>query len=136
MPSYCQLLNITLTLKNTAMKTVKLIRTIFVILMLVCISGISSYAAEPFSAPADHLQKVIKEGVKYPEQAVKNCCTGSVDVYFTVNEDGTIKIEKTFAENPHVEKMVKDQLSTICCKGIHVPAFEHYKITITFKLLG
>ena len=118
------------------MKTVKLTRTIFIILMLVCISGISSYAAEPILATADYLQKVIKEGVKYPEKAVKNCCTGSVDVYFAVNEDGTIKIEKTYAENPHVENMVKDQLSSICCKGVKVASFEHYKITITFKLVG
>jgi hypothetical protein len=117
------------------MKTVKLIRTLFVILMVICLSGISSFAAEPLLAPSDHLQKVISEGIKYPEKAVKNCCTGTVTVYFQVNEDGTIKIEKTYAENPHVEKMVKDQLSSICCKGVKVASFEHYKITITFKLV-
>jgi hypothetical protein len=117
------------------MKTLKLTRILFVILMVICLSGISSYAAEPLLAPSEHLQKVIKEGIKYPDQAVKNCCTGSVVVYFSVNEDGKIKIEKTYAENPHVEKMVKDQLTSICCKGVKVASFEHYKITITFKLV-
>jgi hypothetical protein len=118
------------------MKTAKLIRTIFVILMLICISGISSYAKEPAITPAMHIQKIIRESITYPEQAVKNCCTGKVDVFFTVDEDGKIKIEKTLAENEHVEKMVKEQLSTICCKGVKVASYEHYKITITFKLIG
>ena len=118
------------------MKTVKFIRAAFIILVMFCISGISIYAAEPAMAPTQHLQKVIKDGLKYPEQAVKNCCTGTVNVYFTVGEDGKIIIEKTFADNAHVEKMVKDQLSAICCKGVTVPTYEHYKITITFKLLG
>jgi len=118
------------------MKTVQLIRTTFLILMMICIMGIFVYAAEPAMAPTQNLQKVIKDGIKYPEQAVKNCCTGTVNVYFTVSEDGKINIEKTFADNPHVEKMVKEQLSAICCKGVIVPTYEHYKITITFKLLG
>jgi outer membrane biosynthesis protein TonB len=118
------------------MKTVKLIRAIFILLVFVCFSGISSYALEPLLPPSQHLQEVIKQGIKYPEQAVKNCCSGSVDVYFTVDENGKIKIEKTFSENEKIEKMVKEQLASICCKGVKVASFEHYKITITFKLIG
>jgi hypothetical protein len=118
------------------MKTTRLIRPFFLIMLLVCISGISSYALEPIVTPAQQLQKVISEGIKYPEQAVKNCCTGAVDVLFTVTEDGKINILKMNSENSHVEKMVKDQLSTICCKGVKVPTYESYKIRITFKLLG
>jgi hypothetical protein len=119
-----------------AMKTTTLFRSFFVILMLFFISGISSYAIEPFPSPAQQLQKVIKDGLKYPEIAIKNCCTGSVDVIFTVSEDGKINIQKMNSENAHVEKMVKDQLSTICFKGVKVSSFEYYKIKITFKLLG
>ena len=118
------------------MKTVNFICAGFIIVMVICISGISSYAAEPAITPAQHIQKVIHDGITYPEQAVKNSCTGKVDVIFTVDEEGKIKIEKTIAENEHVEKMVKDQLSAICCKGIKAPFNEHYRITITFKLIG
>ena len=35
-----------------------------------------------------------------------------------------------------LEKMVKEQLSTICCKGVKTPFNEHYRVTITFKLIG
>ncbi len=126
--------------KNTAMKTVKLIRAFFLFLMLICISGISSFAKEPATppvpAPAEHLQKIIKEGVKYPEKAVRQCCTGSVDVIFTVNEEGKIIIEKTISDNADIEHAVKEQLSAICCKGVKTPFNEHYKIKITFTLVG
>ncbi|MCX6307155.1 MAG: hypothetical protein NT040_19495 [Bacteroidetes bacterium] len=118
------------------MKAINLIRGIFIILMVICISGISSYAIKPAVASAIHLQKVIKENVRYPEQAVKKCCTGSVDVIFTLDEEGKIKVEKTFAENAEIEQMVKEQLSAICCKGIDAPFNQHYKVRITFKLVG
>ena len=115
--------------------TVKLIRVVFIIVMLGCITALSSYSMEPVKAPGDHLQKIIKEGITYPEQAVKNCCTGSVYVTFTVNEDGTINILNTLADNEHVDKMVKDQLSKICCKGVKVPSFARYEVKITFTLI-
>ena len=118
------------------MKAVNLIRGIFIIMMLIFISGISAYATKPAVAAATHLQKVLKENVRYPEQAVKKCCTGSVDVIFTLDEEGKIKVEKTFAENAEIEKMVKEQLSSICCKGIETPFNQHYKVRITFKLVG
>jgi outer membrane biosynthesis protein TonB len=118
------------------MKTVNFIRAIFMIMLVICSSVISSYAIEPAMPSSENLQKVLRESIKYPEQAVRNCCTGSVDVYFTVDGDGKIRIEKTIAENSHVDRMVKDQLSSICCKGIKVPYNEHYKIKITFKLVG
>ena len=118
------------------MKTLKLIRASIIILMVICISGISSYAIEPAITPAQHLQKVIKDGITYPAEAVKNCCTGTVAVYFTVDENGKIIIEKTIADNEHIAGMVKEQLSTICCKGVKTPYNEHYKVKITFKLVG
>jgi hypothetical protein len=118
------------------MKTLKIFRALFILVMFVCISVVAAVASKPVMTPADHLQQVIKEGIKYPEVAVRNCCTGVVDVTFSVGEDGKIIIEKTTATNDHVDRMVKDQLATICCKGISVPSYEHYKIRITFKLIG
>jgi len=118
------------------MKTATLLRALFVTLIITVISGISSYAIEPTLAPAQHIQKILKDNIKYPEQAVKECCTGSVEVFFTIDDDGKINIEKTFAENRHVEQMVKDQLATINMKAVKVPYNMHYSILITFKLLG
>jgi len=118
------------------MKAIKLIPNLFLILMVICLSGMSAYAVEPSVPPAQHLQQVIKDGLKYPEHAVRSCCTGSVDVIFSVDENGKIIIEKTSADNANIEKIVKEQLAAICCKGVKIATYEHYSITITFKLIG
>ena len=118
------------------MKTSSFFRTLTFVVTMICITAVASYAIEPVTAPVQKLQKIFKENIKYPEQAIKECCTGWVDVYFTVNEDGKINVEKMVSENDHVEKMVKNQLSNICCKAAKVPSFEHYKIRITFALIG
>jgi hypothetical protein len=117
------------------MKTTNLIRTIFLSLLFIGISGIASYAIQPELAPAVHLQKVIKENIKYPEQAVKHCCTGDVTVTFKLDADGKIIIKKIEGENDEIIKGVKDQLASICCKDVKVPFNQTYKVTITFKLV-
>ncbi|MEI7895730.1 MAG: energy transducer TonB [bacterium] len=118
------------------MKTTNLIRSAFVIVLLLCISVFSASAIEPPIPPAVHIQKVIKEGVKYPEHAVSQGYTGTVHVTFTISEDGKINIEDSYSENVEIEKAVKEQLSAICCKGIKTPFNKHYEIAITFKLIG
>jgi hypothetical protein len=118
------------------MKTVKLIRTLFIILMMICISAISTFATTPEIAPALHLQKVIKEGLKYPERAVQKCCTGKVDVEFTIDEFGKINIKNMSTDNTDIAQDVKLQLAKINCKDVNAPSYQLYKITITFKLEG
>ena len=117
------------------MKSAIIFRTMFAILFILMISGISSYAAEPAIAPGQKLQKLISESIKYPQEAVKSCCTGSVDVTFTIADNGTINIVKTFTENPSIEKLVKEQLANISCKDVQAPSYQQYKITITYKLV-
>jgi regulatory protein YycI of two-component signal transduction system YycFG len=118
------------------MKTVNLIRTLVIGLVLAGATGVYSYAAEPVKSSSDQLQKLINSKITYPEKAVRNCCTGSAYVIFSVDEDGTIKIDKIIADNAHIEQMVKDQMANINCKDLKVASFEHYKIKITFKLIG
>jgi hypothetical protein len=118
------------------MKTLKVFGIIAVSAVVMLFTAFGTYAGKPAMTPAQHVQKIIKETIKYPEQAVKNCCQGSVDVTFTVDEDGKIIIKDTFSTNPEIEKYVKEQLATICCKGVKTPFNEHYKVTISFKLIG
>jgi len=118
------------------MKTMNIFRIPFIILMLICISGFATYAFEPVTVPpAQYLQQVIKEKVKYPEQAVRSSSTGTVDVIFTVTNEGKINIKKTFSDNRIIEKIVKDQLSSINFQGARIPSYEQYKVRITFKLI-
>ena len=118
------------------MKTKFNFRIAMVSFIFIVIAAISANAGKPAITPADHIQKIIKESIKYPEQAVKHCSTGTVDVFFTVDEQGKIKVEETYSDNLEIEKQIKKQLEEITCKGIKVPYNEHYKVTITFKLIG
>jgi outer membrane biosynthesis protein TonB len=117
------------------MKTSKVISALFIVLMIFSISGMSSYAANPVPGPADRIQKMIKESIKYPEKAIRNGCCGTVDVTFTVDTDGKINIKKMSTENKDVYELVKQQLSSVCCKGIKTPFNQHYKVSITYKLI-
>ncbi|MCX6280087.1 MAG: energy transducer TonB [Bacteroidetes bacterium] len=118
------------------MKASKIIRLFSIVTMFVLVAGISASAASPVLTPADNVYKIIKESIKYPDQAVRESYTGTVDVIFTVDDDGKINVENTLSDSPDIEKIVKEQLSTICCKGVKTPFNEHYKITISFKLIG
>ncbi len=118
------------------MKTLKSIRTLLLIMMAICISGISSFAGKPEIAPALHIQKVIKENLTYPAKAVKNCCTGSVYVTFAITPEGKIDIKKISTDNKEIAEEVKAQLAKINYKDAHAPSYQLYEISISFKLIG
>ena len=118
------------------MKTLKVIRTLSIILMVICISVISSFAGKPEIAPAVHIQKVIKDNIIYPANAMKNCCTGSVNVTFAITENGKIDIKKISTDNKEIAEEVKAQLAKINYKDANAPSYQLYEITISFKLIG
>ena len=117
------------------MKAINIFRILGIGMMFMLITAITVNAEKPAISPAQHIQKTIKESIKYPAQAQKHCCQGSVDVYFTINSEGKIVIEDIWGDKEDLVKNVKEQLSSICCKGIKAPYNEHYAITITFKLV-
>ena len=125
-----------INLNNKAMKTTRIIPTLLLSLVFIFLTGFTSRVVNPLVSSADYIHEVIKENLKYPEAAIKNSYTGKVDVIFTIDKDGKINIKNTFADNPEIEKVVKEGLAAVCCKGIKTPYNEHYKITITFRIIG
>jgi len=124
------------SLKTNSMKTVKAISALLFTMMFVLLTGFSSYAIKPTAmAPAESIQKMIKESLKYPEEAIKTGTTGTVDVTFKINDEGQIVIRKITADSKVIADAVEDQLADICCKGIRTPYNQYYKVTITFKLI-
>ena len=109
------------------MKTFKVIPTLLFAVMFIFLTGFSSRAITPATANLVHLQKAIKETLRYPEQAIKSGCTGTVNVIFTIDEKGKIDIKKTFSDNPEIAKIVKEQLSSVCCKEVKTLYNQHYK---------
>lgn len=117
------------------MKTIKLIPALFIVLMLLSISGNSSFGSNPVPGSSDSIHKMIKESIKYPEQAYEKGVTGSVAILFSIKEDGKIEIDELSTDDKEIAEGVKEQLSTVCCKGIKTPYDQHYWVTITFKLI-
>jgi outer membrane biosynthesis protein TonB len=117
------------------MKTLKAIRILSIILMAICMSAIVTFAGKPEIAPAVHIQKAIKDNITYPAKAVKNCCTGSVNVTFAITENGKIDIKKISTDNKEIAEEVKAQLAKIDYKEANAPSYQLYEITISFKLI-
>ena len=118
------------------MKTTTSLRSILIATLFIVFAVYTATAGHPAIAPAIQLQKVIKESIVYPERAVRSCCTGSIDVFFTIDENGKIKIEKTYADNLNLEQALVKQLEKLDLKSLKLPYNEHYKVTVTFKLIG
>jgi hypothetical protein len=118
------------------MKTNHFFRNLSLIIAFIVLSAISGFALNPAPTTVQQLQKVLDESIIYPSQAVKNCCTGSAVIIFTVSDDGKINIRKLYADSPNVEKMVRDQVATLNLKDLKVPSYQYYKIKISFKLVG
>jgi outer membrane biosynthesis protein TonB len=116
------------------MKTNHIFRTTIMIMMILCISGVLSYAGAPVLTPATRIQKLIKESITYTDLAVNKGLAGSVDVEFTVNDEGKIVVQKTSTDNAEVEKLVKEQLALLSCKEAQTTFNQHFWIRITFKL--
>ncbi|MEI7661560.1 MAG: hypothetical protein WCK34_05165 [Bacteroidota bacterium] len=118
------------------MKTFKVIPTLIFAMMFLLFSGLSAYAIKPALAPAQHIQKIISETIKYPAQALKNASTGSVDVLFTINDEGQLVVKKISTDNRMIAEDVKAQLSKACFKDVNIPYNQFFRINITFKLVG
>jgi outer membrane biosynthesis protein TonB len=116
------------------MKTNNIFRTVVLTLAFISITGLSLYAKKPVIESAVNIQSMIKKTITYPDIAVNKGYTGSVDVLFTLTEDGKINVKKTTAENAEIEKLVKEQLAAMSLKDIKTTFNQHYWIRITFKL--
>ncbi len=116
------------------MKTTNLIKA-FVTLLVICafISG-TSYAGKTSVQPAKDVHALIKESVKYPPVALNESIEGSVEVLFTINDEGKIIVEKIKSNDKRITENVTEQLSKICCKEILGTYNQHYRIVLEFKL--
>lgn len=118
------------------MKTNMLTKTLGVVFAMILLAGITTYATEPLkAAPAKNIQDVLCKNIQYPEKALKNCCTGYVDVVFKIGDDDQIIIRSISSDNTDIAQCVKEQLKKISFSGIEKPYNQHYSIRFTFKLI-
>lgn len=117
------------------MKTLKLFPLLAVILFVTSLCSISAIAGTPALATPVHIQKILKESIRYPEQALRHGCCGSVDVTFKLTDEGTIEIKSLSTDNEEIAKSVKEQLKDITFLNLKPVYNQQYRVKITFKLI-
>jgi len=116
------------------MKALKVTKLLSILLLLVLFTTVTCFAIKPAISSTELLRNVIVGSIKHPVDAHNQKLTGSVDVLFTVNDNGTLNAIKILTEEEQIAKCVKDQLSKITVKGLNLPKGQLYKVKISFKL--
>lgn len=116
------------------MKTINIAKTLLLVTGMFLITSIG-YAGKTAKDPATDIRQAIQQTVKFPSLSNRDCCTGTVDVLFTVKADGTLDIKKINSDNDRIVKEVKDQLAKVSCADLKCPSYQLYSIQITFKFV-
>ncbi|MEI6454739.1 MAG: hypothetical protein WCO93_00495 [bacterium] len=116
------------------MRTTNLIKAVVTFLIIgACMTG-TCMAGKTSVQPAKDVHAIIKESVKYPPLALKESIEGTVEVIFTINDEGKIVVEKIKANDKRITENITEQLSKICCKEILGTYNQHYRVILEFKL--
>jgi hypothetical protein len=114
------------------MKTKNVTRILFILLLAVFISAISSYAASPAAISAKNIRQKLVEAVMNPEDMATVPSTGEAEVLFKLNDEGTIDIRKIDATNEDVASFVKSTMANVPCKDFVHPYNQYYKVKFRF----
>jgi hypothetical protein len=117
------------------MKTVHILRSAALIILVVTASALSLHAIEPgkISPPKD-VRTVVSESIKYPNARIRQDYQGSVDILFKI-ENGRIVVKNANSSNSDLAKYVKEELSKINNRNIISPMNQYYSIRFTFRLI-
>jgi hypothetical protein len=116
------------------MRTTNLIKAFGTFLVIGVFMTGTCMAGKTSVQPAKDVHALIKESVKYPPVALKESIEGSVEVIFTINDEGKIVVEKINSNDKRITENVKEQLAKICCKEILGTYNQHYRVILEFKL--
>jgi|GEM_PF-1149097 len=116
------------------MKTMNLIKAMAAFIVIGAIMVGTCYAGKASVAPEKEVRTIIQKSVTYPEQALKESIEASVEVIFTISDDGKILVEKIKSNDKRIADNITEQLSKICCKEILGTYNQHYKVLLDFKI--
>ena len=117
------------------MKAINLTRILLLGMGMLILSTTGTFAGKTAKPPVKDIRSTIQESIKFPDLSYRDCYTGTVDVIFTVTDDGKIDIKKIDSDNTRIINEVKEQLSKISCGDLKCPPYQRYSIQITFKLV-
>lgn len=120
-------------LKIKIMKTIKIISIVLVIIIM---SGFTTYAKDNNkTAQKNDLKTILAKEVKFPNFAVEKFQEGSVLVQFTVNTEGKIEINAINYLDVELGEHVKECLKKVVVEKDDISVGKTQAIKFDFKIL-
>ena len=77
--------------------------------------------------PVQDTKQIITEKISYPEFAIEKQIEGTVEVYFIIDSDGKIIIDKISSENQELKDYVKAEIEKIrLAENLNDPKITYY----------
>ena len=120
------------------MKTIKVFRALFTILLVGTILSMNSYGKNPakdareYPYHAKQVKQVLEQTVKFPDCGLKKGGHGEAVVIFSIADDGKIEIDEVSASCKVLETYIKEQLTGLYFIDVIHPFNQHYKVKFTF----
>ena len=105
------------------MKTLNF-KSFIVILSLI---SVSMFTMARGLEPVQDTKQIITEKISYPEFAIEKQIEGTVEVYFIIDSDGKIIIDKISSENQELKDYVKAEIEKIrLAENLNDPKITYY----------
>jgi hypothetical protein len=117
------------------MKTIKVISSVFTVLLIGIFLSMNSYAKEPvkdYPQHAKQVKQILEETVKFPGCSMKKVHQGEAVVVFSISDQGMIQIDELTANCKALEENLRQQLTGLYFKGVIHPYNQHYRVKFTF----
>jgi hypothetical protein len=114
------------------MKTINVTRIFVIALLMGVITSFSSFAASPAAVSAKNIRQKFVAAVMNPEDQSVVPASGTVEVLFTLDDEGNVVIKKIKGSNEDLEKYVTEKITSVPCKDFVHPYNQMYKIKFRF----
>jgi hypothetical protein len=120
------------------MKTIKVLKSFFTILLVGTILSINTLGGNPakdanaYPYHAKQVKQVLEQTVKFPDCGLKKGGHGEAEVIFSIADDGKIEIDEVSANCKELETYIREQLTGLTFTDVIHPFNQHYKVKFTF----
>jgi hypothetical protein len=109
-------------------------KIIFSAILTIIVSGIFTVTTASAKGPAlsAAVRDNISKSVAFPENLIDNAVE-TVEVLFTISEDGTVKVKKATSADQELADYVTREISKINMNAVQDPNSKYYRIVLTFQ---
>ena len=114
------------------MKTTNVTRIFIIAVLFGMIASFSGFASSPAAVSARNIRQKFVKAVMNPDDQTVVPASGTVEVLFTLTDEGSVEIKKIKGTNDDLEKYVTEKITSVPCKDFVHPYNQLYKIKFRF----